>query len=74
MKSSAAGSVEALQQQLADLVEAFRADAEKLGPSGDALAEPLETLGVRPSKQNVTVKLVALARVPGLAVGDSPRF
>ncbi len=57
-------TVEALQQQLADLDEAFKADAEKLGPSGDALAEPLEAVSVRPSKQNVTVKLVALAWVP----------
>ena len=57
-------TVEALQQQLADLDEAFKADAEKLGSSGDLLAEPLETLSVRPSKQNVTVKLVALAWVP----------
>ena len=57
-------TVEALQQQLADLDEAFKADAEQLGPSGDALAEPLEAVSVRPSKQNVTVKLVALAWVP----------
>jgi hypothetical protein len=57
-------TVEALQQQLADLDAAFKADAEKLGSSGDALTEPLETLSVRPSKQNVTVKLVALAWVP----------
>jgi hypothetical protein len=35
-------TVEALQQQLADLDEAFKVDAEKFGPSGDALAEPLE--------------------------------
>jgi hypothetical protein len=57
-------TVEALQQQLADLDTAFKADAEKLGSSGDVLTEPLETLSVRPSKQNVTVKLVALAWVP----------
>ena len=57
-------TVEALQQQLADLDEAFKADAEKLGASGDALTEPIETLSVRPSKQNITVKLVALAWVP----------
>ena len=31
-------TVEALQQQLADLDEAFKADAEKLGSSGDLLA------------------------------------
>ena len=57
-------TVEALQQQIADLDEAFKADADKLTTSGDPLAEPLETLSVRPSKQNVTVKLVALAWVP----------
>src|SRR4029453_6339009 len=50
-------TVEALRSQLADLDEAFKADAEKLWSSGDLLAQPLETPSGRPFQQNNTVKL-----------------
>jgi hypothetical protein len=56
-------TVVALQQQLAELEGAFKAETEGLA-GGEGPAEPLETLRVRPSKQNVTVKLVALAWAP----------
>jgi hypothetical protein len=57
-------TMQAPQQQLADLEDAFKAETDTLGASGDGLAEPIETLRVRPTKQNVTVKLVALAWAP----------
>jgi hypothetical protein len=53
---------EAARQQLADVDASFRAEIETAG--ADALAEPLETVSVRPTRQNVAVKLVALAWAP----------
>jgi hypothetical protein len=58
-------TVEALQQQLAALEAAFKAESDQLvGATLGAAGEPLETVSVRPTRQNVAVKLVALAWVP----------
>jgi hypothetical protein len=57
-------NVEVLRQQLADLEEAFTAEAARLDAGSEAAAEPLETVAVRPARQNVAVKLLALVWVP----------
>ena len=44
-------TVEALRGQLAEMEAAFRAETETLGGGGDALARPLDTVSVRPTKQ-----------------------
>jgi hypothetical protein len=54
-------NVQALQQQLADLEAAFEDEAEALSSQ---LAESLETISVKPTKQNISVKRVALAWAP----------
>jgi hypothetical protein len=54
-------NVGAHQQQLADLEAAFKAEAEA---AASPLAETIETVRVRPTKQNISVKLVALAWAP----------
>jgi hypothetical protein len=54
-------NVGAHQQQLADLEAAFKAEAEA---AASPLAESIETVTVRPTKQNISVKLVALAWTP----------
>jgi hypothetical protein len=58
----------ALQQQLADLESDFKAQAE--AAAGDPLAQELEPVTVRPTKQNISVRLVALAWTPWWKVGD----
>jgi hypothetical protein len=57
-------TVGALQQQLAGLEAEFKAEAEILGGRSDPMTETLETVTVRPTKQNISVRLVALAWVP----------
>jgi len=60
----------ALQQQLADLEAEFKAEAEAAAASKDPLNEVLEPVTVRPTKQNVSVRLVALAWAPWWKIGD----
>jgi hypothetical protein len=62
--SQAEENVSALQQQLAELESQFKAEAEALAAASDPLAEKLEPLSLKPSKSNITVKLVALAWCP----------
>ncbi|HTO04395.1 MAG TPA: DUF87 domain-containing protein [Opitutus sp.] len=57
-------TVEAIQQQLADLDAQFRADTDALATAIDPSTESLETVGVRPSKSNINVRLVALVWLP----------
>jgi hypothetical protein len=57
-------SLEALQAQLAALDEQFKADLDKVAGGSDPLTAPLETVSLSPTKQNIAVKLVALAWVP----------
>jgi hypothetical protein len=62
--SRAQETMEVLQQQLADLEAEFKAEAEVLGGRSDPMTERLETVTVRPTKQNISVRLVTLAWVP----------
>jgi hypothetical protein len=62
--SRAQETMELLQQQLADLEAEFKAEAEVLGGPSDLMTERLETVTVRPTKQNISVPLVTLAWVP----------
>ena len=57
-------TVEAYKQELADLDAQMKQETDALAGASDASSEPLETLSVRPTKQNVMVKLVALAWAP----------
>jgi hypothetical protein len=58
----ASESVQALREQLAALEAEFRAEVDAQG--GGAGGETFESVHVRASKTNVTVRLVALAWVP----------
>ena len=55
---------EALQQQLASLETQFKVETDALIVSIDPLTEKLETVSLKPTKSNISVKLVALAWVP----------
>jgi len=57
-------TIESLDQQLAALNAEFEAKVAELQALGDATAEPLETLTIKPRKADITVQLVALAWVP----------
>jgi hypothetical protein len=57
-------NVEAIRKQLDDLEAQFQAEAAALAVKIDPLTETLGTLSIKPSKQNISVKLVALAWVP----------
>ena len=57
-------NVAVLQQQLAELEAQFNAEANALAAATDPLSEKLETLSLKPTKANITVKLVALAWTP----------
>jgi hypothetical protein len=54
-------NVEALQQQLADLEAEFKAEAESAVLPG---GETVDKISIKPTKQNISVKLVVLAWVP----------
>ncbi len=57
-------TVEALQQQLADLEAEFKAEIDALETRIDPLTEKLETIAVRPKKTDISVPLVALLWMP----------
>ena len=63
-------TVQALQQQLDALDADFKAEVDELAGARDPLSAPLETLALAPTKQNVSVKLVALAWVPAWRGAD----
>ncbi len=54
-------NVGALQQQLADLEAEFRVEADSAALTG---AESIQPFTIKPTKQNISVKLVVLAWVP----------
>ncbi|HSE59292.1 MAG TPA: ATP-binding protein [Nitrospiraceae bacterium] len=56
-------NVAALQQQLAELEAQFKSETDSLSEA-DPQTEPLETVPLRPTKSNISVKLVALAWLP----------
>jgi phage shock protein A len=57
-------TVEALQQQLADLEAEFKAEVDALETRLDPLTEKLETVAVRPKKTDISVPLMALLWMP----------
>lgn len=57
-------TVEALQQQLADLEAQFQSEITALEMKIDPLSENLETVAVRPKKTDISVRLMALVWVP----------
>lgn len=57
-------NVAALQQQLAALEAQFMSESDALAVATDPLSEKLETMSIRPTKSNITVKLVTLAWTP----------
>ena len=57
-------TVAAVDEAIAALDAQFKAEADALGASTDPLTEPLETLALKPARQNISVRLVALAWAP----------
>lgn len=57
-------SVAAVDAAIAALDAQFKAEADALGASTDPLTERLETLALKPTRQNIAVRLVALAWAP----------
>ena len=57
-------NVSALQQQLADLEAQFKTETDAFAVAIDPLNEKLETVSLKPTKANITVRLVALAWTP----------
>jgi hypothetical protein len=57
-------NVTALQQQLADLEAQFKAEREALAAANDPAQETFERIFLKPSKADITVKLLALAWTP----------
>jgi hypothetical protein len=57
-------TVAALDEQIGALDEQFKAEAEAAAAGTDPLTEPLETLSLKPTRQNIAVRLVALAWAP----------
>ncbi|MCM3902938.1 MAG: hypothetical protein ND866_14625 [Pyrinomonadaceae bacterium] len=60
----AKASVAAVNQQLADLDAQFKAETEAIEKSFDPQTESLETVTIKPTKPNISVKLVSLAWAP----------
>jgi hypothetical protein len=60
----AGDTVEALQQQLADLESQLQAETSALESTTDPLNENLETVTLKPKKTNISVSLVTLTWVP----------
>ena len=57
-------NVVAVQQQLADLEAQFKTETDALAAATDPLNEKLESVSLKLTKANITVKLVALAWTP----------
>jgi hypothetical protein len=57
-------NVSALRQQLADLETQFKTESDALAAATDPLNEKLERVSLKPTKANISVKLVALAWTP----------
>lgn len=57
-------TVGAVSQQLADLDAQLKADTEAIQQSSDPQTEALETVSLKPTKSNISVKLLTLVWVP----------
>ena len=60
----ATDTIESLDQHIAALEAEFEAKAAELQGAGDASAEVLETLSIKPKKADIAMQLVALAWTP----------
>jgi len=57
-------TVAAVDEAIAALDAQFKAEADALGARTDPLTEPFETIALKPTRQGITVRLVALAWAP----------
>jgi len=57
-------TVEAIDQQLADLDAKFKEETAALEKSSDPQSEQLDTVSLKPRKSNISVKLLTLAWAP----------
>ena len=57
-------SLQVIDQKLAELNDEFKVETEKLGQEFDPQTEQLETVSVKPTKANISVKLCALVWAP----------
>jgi hypothetical protein len=62
--SHAEENVTVLQQQLAELEAQFQREAQDVSAATDPLTERFEVVRIKPTKSNITVKLVSLAWTP----------
>ena len=62
--SAAEENVAAIDRQLAALEGQFSEETESMLSVFDPLLEALDTVALKPTKSNITVRLVALAWVP----------
>jgi hypothetical protein len=60
----AQANLEAVRQQKADLESQLNAEVDKLATSLDPLSAELETISIKPTKQNIAVRLVTLVWTP----------
>ena len=65
-------TVAAVDEAIAALDAEFKAEADALGARTDPLTEPLETIALKPTRQNISVRLVALAWAPAWQRRDRP--
>ena len=57
-------TVEAVNQQLADLDAQLKSETEAIQQAGDPQTETLEKVSLKPTRANIDVKLVTLAWAP----------
>jgi hypothetical protein len=57
-------TVGAVEQQLAELDEQFKTETQEIEKAADAQSEPLEKISLKPTKSNISVKLLTLAWAP----------
>jgi len=63
-------NLEAVRQQKADLESQLTAEVDKIGLGPDPLSADLETIAIKPTKQNIAVRLVALVWAPSWRDGQ----
>ena len=66
-------NVAAVTQNIADLEAEFQAETKALESSFDPQTEPLEKVSLKPTKANITVKLVTLAWAPYWSEGGQTK-
>ena len=57
-------TVEAVNQQIADLDAQLKSETEAIQQAGDPQTEVLEKVSLKPTKANIEIKLVTLAWAP----------